>query len=121
MLSLELSSLLNWVSKLLHTLDKEMMLTHFHLQGQPWKFHNTISSLYWEQLHSTMSSLTTKLAHHLKNVRQQQKTLPQYITHNVIIHLHWCSRCQGNILSISPTLLIALPLDLAGIKMRLCI
>ena len=75
-------------SKLLHTLDKGMMPTHFHMQGQPWQFHNTSSSLHGEQPQSTMFSLTTKLAYHSKYMRQQQKTLPQYITHNMIIHQH---------------------------------
>ena len=58
-------------NKLLHTLDKGMMPTHFHLQGLPGQFHNTISSLHEEQPYSAMFSLTTKLAHHSKNVKQQ--------------------------------------------------
>ena len=61
-----------------------------------------------------MSLLTTKLAHHSKNVRQQQQNLPQQFTHNVIIHLHWCSRHQGNILSINPILQDAPAIGLGG-------
>ena len=61
-----------------------------------------------------MFSLTTQLAHHSENVRQQQQNLPQQFTHNVIIHLHWCSRCQGNILSTNPTLLDILAIGLGG-------
>ena len=53
-----------------------MMPTHFHLQGQPWQFHNTVGSLHGEQPHSTMFSLTTQLAYHLENVRQQQTESP---------------------------------------------
>ena len=68
-------------NKLLHTLDKGRIPTPFHLQGQPWQFHNTSSSLHEEQPHSTMSLLTTKLAHHLKECeattdRLSLKTLP---------------------------------------------
>ena len=48
------------------------MPTHFHLQGQPWQFHNT-SSLHEEQPHSTIFSLTTKLSHHSENEKQQQQ------------------------------------------------
>ena len=90
------------------------MPTHFHLQGQPWQFHNTVSSLHGEQPHSTMSLLTTQLAHHSKNVKQQQQNLPQYTTHNVIIHLHWCFRHQGDILSINQVQLIAPAIGLGG-------
>ena len=60
-----------------------------------------------------MSLLTTQLVHHSKNVKQQQN-LPQYIAHNVIIHLHWCFRYQGNILSINLTLIIAPAIRLSG-------
>ena len=49
-----------------------MMSTYFHLQGQPWQFHNTVGSSLGEQPHSTMSSLTTQLAHNSENVRQEQ-------------------------------------------------
>ena len=61
-----------------------------------------------------MSLLTTELAHHLRNVRQQQQNLPQQFTYNVIIHLHWCFRHQGNILSIKPTLQDATAIRLGG-------
>ena len=54
-----------------------------------------------------MSFLTTQLAHHSKNMKQQHQNLPQYTNHNMIIHLHWCFRHQGYILSISLTLLSA--------------
>ena len=91
------------------------MPTHFHMQSQPWQFHNTVSSSHEEQQHSTMPSLTTQLAYHSKNVRQKQN-LPQYTNHNVIIHLHWCFRHQGNILSINPTLLDAPAIGLSVLK-----
>ena len=48
-----------------------------------------------------MSLLTTKLAHHSRSVKQQQQNLPQYTTHIEIIHLHWCFRHQGDILSVN--------------------
>ena len=51
-----------------------------------------------------MSVLTTELAHHSENMRQQQQNLPQQFTYNVRIYLHWCFRHQGNMLSINPTL-----------------
>ena len=90
-----------------------MMPNHFQLQGQPWKFHNTVGSSHDKQLHSTMFALTIQLAHHLKNVRQQQN-LPQYTNHNVIIHLHWCFRCQGDILCTNLTLLDASAIGIGG-------
>ena len=90
------------------------MPTHFYLQDQPWQFHNTISNPHGEQPHSTMSLLTTQLAYHSKNVKQQQQNLPQYTNHNVMIHLHWCFRYQGNILSINSTLLIDPAIGLSG-------
>ena len=101
-------------NKLLHTLDKGRIPTPFHLQGQPWQFHNTNSSLHGEQPHSTISLLTTKLAHHSKNVRQQQQNLPRQFIHNVIIHLHQCSRNQGDILTINPFLQDAPAIRLGG-------
>ena len=101
-------------NKLLHTLCKVRIPSPFHLQGQPWQFHNTSSSLHEEQPHSTMSPLTTKLAHHSENVRQQQQNLPQQFIHNVIVHLHWCFRHQVNILSINQVLLSAPAIGLGG-------
>ena len=59
----------------IHTLDKGMMPIHFHLQGQPWKFHNTSSSLNVKQPLSTMFLLTTKLFHNSENEKQQQQNL----------------------------------------------
>ena len=61
-----------------------------------------------------MFSLTTKLSHHLENEKQQQQNLPQYTNHNKIMHLHWYSRCQGNILSTNLILLITLAIGLGG-------
>ena len=48
-----------------------------------------------------MSLLTIKLAHLSENMRQQQQNLPQQFTHNMIIHMHWCYRHQGEILPIN--------------------
>ena len=61
-----------------------------------------------------MSLLTTQLAHHSKNVKQQHQNLPQYTNYNVIIHLKWYSRHQGDILFINPTLIIAPAIGLGG-------
>ena len=62
-----------------------------------------------------MSLLTTQLAYHSKNVKQQQQNLPQrYTTHIVIIHLHWCFRHQGDILSVNQVLLSAPAIGLGG-------
>ena len=61
-----------------------------------------------------MFSLTTQLAYHSENVKQQQQNLPQQFTHNVIIHLHWYSRYQGDILSINPSLQDAPSIGLGG-------
>ena len=91
-----------------------MMPTHFHLLGQPWQFHNTVSSLYGEQTHSTMSLLTTQLAHYSKNEKQQQQNLTQHINHNEIIHLHWCFRYQRDILSTNQVQLNAPATGLGG-------
>ena len=63
-----------------------------------------------------MFSLTTKLAYHLKNEKQQQQNLPKYIKHNEIIHLHWCFRCQGDIISTNQVLLNAPAIGLGGHK-----
>ena len=60
-----------------------------------------------------MSLLTTQLVYHSKNVKQQQQNLPQQSTHIVIIHLHWCCRHQGDILSVNLTLLSALAIALS--------
>ena len=68
-----------------------------------------------------MFLLTTQLAHHSKNVRQQKQDVPQQFTHNVIIHLHWCFGHQGDMLSKNPTLLDAPAIWLGGIKIRLSI
>ena len=61
-----------------------------------------------------MSLLTTKLAYYSKNVKQQQQNLPQYTNHNVIIHLHWCFKQQGDILSVNLILLSAPAIGLSG-------
>ena len=47
-------------------------------------------------------------------VRQQQQNLPQQFTHNVIMHLHWCSRYQSDILSINPIQQDAPAIGLSG-------
>ena len=54
-----------------------------------------------------MSLLTTQLAYHSNNVKQQPQNLPQQSTHIVIIHLHWCFRHQRDILSLNLNLLSA--------------
>ena len=61
-----------------------------------------------------MSLLTTQLAYHLKNVKQQQQNLPQHTTHNEIIYLHWCSRHQGDILPTNQVQLSAPATGLGG-------
>ena len=61
-----------------------------------------------------MFSLTTKLSRHSENEKQQQHNLPQYITHNEIIHLHWCSRDQSDILSTNLVLQDAPAIGLGG-------
>ena len=90
------------------------MPTNFHLQGQPWQFYNTVSSPHGEQPHVTISLLTTQLAYHSKNVKQQQQNLPQQSTHIVIIYLHWCFGHQGDILSVNLTLLNDPSIGLGG-------
>ena len=90
------------------------MQTHFYLQGQPWWLHNNVGNQHVEQLHLTTSLPTTQLAVHSKNVKQQQQNLAQQSTHIVIIHLHWCFKHQGNILSVNLTLLSAPAVSLSG-------
>ena len=90
------------------------MPTHFHLQGQPWQLHNNIGNLHVERPHSTKFLPTVQLSYHSKNVKQQQQNLPQQTNHISIIHLHWCFRHQGNILSTNLTLLSAPATRLGG-------
>ena len=91
-----------------------MTPTHFHLQGQPWQLHNNVGNLHVERPHSTMFLPTTQLIDYSKNIKQQHCYFPQYITHIMIIHLHWCFRHQGDILSVNPTLLSALDIGIGG-------
>ena len=61
-----------------------------------------------------MSLITTQLAYHLKNEKQQQQNLSQHTNHNEIIHLHCCSRHQGDILPTNQVQLSAPATGLGG-------
>ena len=86
----------------------------FYLQGQPLQLHNNVGNLHVERQHSTKFLPTAQLSNHSKNFKQQQQNLPQHTNHIVIIHLHWCLRHQGDILSIHLALLSALAIGFGG-------
>ena len=91
-----------------------MIPTHFHLQDQPWQLHKNIGNLHVQQAHSTKSLPNVQISCQSKNSKQLQKFLPQYISHIVILYLHWCFRCQGDKLSANQTLQVAPAIELGG-------
>ena len=114
MLSLQLLNLLNWVTTYWPTLRTREIPTHFHLQDQYWQLHYNINNSCGDQPHSTTSLPTIQPLPSPKNDKQLQYCLTQYITHILIVYLHWYFRPQGDILSTNLIQLIIPAIGIGG-------